>query len=298
MSTRTHHVALVHEGRVRVGPDGLLPRFEEDPGSDDSSDPTSRASTLVGPGVHLAPVVRMPDASGRTSRDSERLHVLVPRGAPAADGAWLAIEELPGPWAAPVSRAVQQHSGGAPALRPAWYAPGWHDSVEAWVDASLAATPRRRTAPVVVHRVWSISAVLRVPTDGGDLWFKACCDHFLAEAAILHRLSQRLPDLLPVLVAVDDERGWLLMEPLVGASDDDRAPDAAAALASAWTAAQVSALDWLDELADAGCPDRTLEPTLAGWRRVVATSPERAMLSDDERAALDDSVDGGGRPRA
>ena len=95
---------------------------------------------------------------------------------------------------------------------------------------------------------------------------------------------------MPVLVAVDDDEGWLLMEPLVGASDDDRAPGAPAALAPVWAAAQLSSLDWLDELTDAGCPDRTLEPTLAAWHRVLATSPEMELLTEEERAALLASV--------
>ena len=285
-TTRTHHVALVNEGAVLVRPDGTLPRFEQDLEPDDGPDPTAYASTLVGPAVHLAPVARIPDAEGRTSRDSDRLHVVALRGEPVEEGEWLAVEELPDPWAATVRSALQQHDGRAPALRPKWYRPGWHGEVESWVDAALAGTDRRRTAPVVVHRVWSISAVLRVPTDRGDLWFKACCDHFRAEAAILHRLSRRLPDLVPVLVAVDDDRGWLLMEPLVGASDDDRAPGAPAALAPVWTAAQLASLDWLDELAGAGCPDRTLDPTLAAWRHVLATSPEMELLTAEEREAL------------
>ena len=289
-TTRTHHVALVHEGRVRLAADGTLPRFEQDLDADDSPEPTAYASTLVGPGAHLAPVVRLPDPTGAVSRASEQLHVLALRGEPTGGEGWHAIERLPEPWAAPVRSAVQQYADRAPARRPEWYLPGWHDRVEAWIDASLAGTDRHRTGPLVVHRVWSISAVLRVPTDRGDLWFKACCDHFRAEAAILHRLARRLPDLVPVLVAVDDDAGWLLMEPLSGV-DDDRAPGAPAVLAPVWAAAQLSSLDWLDELTAAGCPDRTLEPTLAAWHRVVATSPEMELLTAEERTALLASVE-------
>ena len=82
-TTRTHHVALVHEGRVRLDADGALPRFEQDLDADDSPDPTAYASTLVGPGAHLAPVVRMPDPTGAVTRASDRLHVLGLRGEPS-----------------------------------------------------------------------------------------------------------------------------------------------------------------------------------------------------------------------
>ena len=68
-----------------------------------------------------------------------------------------------------------------------------------------------RTGPIRTHRVWGISDVFEVPTDRGVLWFKACCDHFIAEAAIVRRLAQRIGHLVPLLVAGDDRAGWLLM---------------------------------------------------------------------------------------
>ena len=177
----------------------------------------------------------------------------------------------------------------APQQRPDWFRAGWYDRVEAWIDDCLVARGSRRTEPVRTHRVWSISAVLEVPTSDGVLWFKACCDHFRAEAAILHRLSDRLPDLVPIVVAADDAEGWLLMEPLAGASD--RAAGAPEALAPVWAAAQLASLGWLDELRAAGCPDRGLGPTLAAWRSVLAHDPEMALLTDDERAAVLGSAD-------
>ena len=89
---------------------------------------------------------------------------------------------------------------------------------------------------------------------------------------------------MPIVVAADDAEGWLLMEPLAGASD--RAEGAAEALAPVWAAAQLASLAWLDELRAAGCPDRGLGPTLAAWRDVLAHDPEMALLPDDERAAV------------
>ena len=125
--------------------------------------------------------------------------------------------------------------------------------------------------------------MLQVPTDRGTWWFKACCDHFIAEAAIVHRLAHRIPHLVPVLAAADDEAGWMLMEPMRGASDGDRAAGAVDAAAPLWASAQVAALEWLDELRAAGCPERGLEATLKAWYAVLATSPEMALLTEAER---------------
>ena len=283
-SHRTHHVALVRGGSVLVDGDGSLPSFVQDPDADDAPDPTAYATTLVGHGVHLSPVVllRRDDADHRP----DRLHVLALRDGAPAGTVWRPVDELTEPLRSPVRTALEQYDGDAPPRRPDWFRPGWHDRVEAWVDDELAATGRRRTGPLRTHRVWSISAVFEVPTDRGTLWFKACCDHFIAEAAIVHRLAHRIGHLVPVLVAADDDAGWMLMEPLPGASDRDRSAGAVHAAAPLWGEAQVAALDWLDELRAAGCPERGLEATLEAWHDVLATSPEMDLLTDAQRTEL------------
>lgn len=279
-TTRVHHVALVDRGRVLLGADGALPRFVHDRDDEQAPDPTAHAEGLVGGAVaHLAPVLTLPEEGGR-------LHVLSPREDMPDGPAWRAVRALDEPCRSLVAGAFEQYVGQPPALRPEWFRPGWHDRVEAWVDESLQESGRRRTGRLRTHRVWSISAVMRVPTDAGELWFKACCDHFRAEAGILRRLSTRLPDLVPVVVAAHDDAGWLLMEPLAGAADSDRAPGAPDVLATLWTEAQLASLEWLDDLTAAGCPDRTLEPTLAAWREVLAHSPEMDRLTVAERAAV------------
>lgn len=283
-STRTHHVALVRDDTVLVADDGSLPTFVQDLEADDAPDPTAYASTFTGHGVHLAPVVLLPQDDA--DRRPDRLHVLALRGRPAPGGDWRRVADLAEPLRTAVGTALEQYAGEAPPRRPGWFRRDWHDRVEAWVDAQLSTTGRRRTGPLRTHRVWSISAVFEVPTDRGTLWFKACCDHFIAEAAILHRLAQRIGDLVPELVATHDEAGWLLMEPMRGASDSDRADGAVDVVAPRWAQAQIAALDWLDELRAAGCPERGLEATLEAWHDVLATSPELVDLTDDERAEL------------
>lgn len=287
-SQRTHHVALVRGDAVLVADDGSLPSFVQDLHDDDAPEPTAYATGLAGHGVHLAPVVTLPRADSDAVPD--HLHILALRDGAPVHAVWLRVDDLAEPWRSPVRTALDEYAGEAPPRRPDWFRPGWHDRVEAWVDEQLSASRRRRTGPLRTHRVWSISAVLEVPTDRGPLWFKACCDHFIAEAAIVHRLSQRIGHLVPALAGADDAAGWLLMEPLRGASDRDRAPGAVDAAAPAWARAQIAALGWLDELRAAGCPDRGLEVTLAAWHDVLATSPEMALLTDAERQELESAT--------
>ncbi len=54
----------------------------------------------------------------------------------------------------------------------------------AWIDSVLEGSGRRRTHPIEAVKMWSISAVARVRTDAGDLWLKAPCEHFRAEARV------------------------------------------------------------------------------------------------------------------
>lgn len=274
---RTIHVALTDGEQVWLDDDGHLPSFEQDPTAGGPT-ATATASHLLTDAVHLAPVVVLDDAN--------RLHVVGPRGARPGRGRWADLADLPEDLAGHVARSAREHRGTPPSRRPEWYRPGWYDAVEAWVDAVLAGTGRSRTAALLTHRVWSISAVLVVPTDDGPLWFKASCEHFGAEAGIVATLAAHVPDLVLEVVAVERDRGWLLTEPLAGVDDDGAPAETAIALAPAWADAQLASLQWLDELRAAGAPDRGLEPTLSAWREALATNSELDTLTGGERTAL------------
>ena len=111
-------------------------------------------------------------------------------------------------------------------------------------------------------------------------------DHFIAEAAIVRRLADRIGHLVPVL-GRDGRPGRLDAHGAASrASDGDRAAGAVDAAAPLWGQAQVAALDWLDELRAAGPPERGLAATLEAWHAVLASSPEMALLTDAERQEL------------
>ncbi len=276
----TEYVAFVHDGRVLVDEAGTLPSFVPDK----DEDALALALGLVDADVLLAPVTQL--------TDERRVHVVGTRGA-ARSGSFvppaaLADAEL----AEVVVRAVTElDPERTPVLRPDWFRPGWFDRVEAWVDEVLVASGRQRTAPVEVVKAWSISVVARVSTDGGILWFKAPCDHFRAEAAIHSTLFGLFPELVPTLVAVDEQRAWLLMEPMSGADDGDRAEGAGREVAVRWAKAQMEAIVHTEALLAGGCAFRGEAGTMADFRRVLTTSTDLALLTPDELAAVRASLD-------
>ncbi len=277
------HVALLHQGQVLVV-DGRLPRREVDEDVAEHEDHRfTLALDLVGADVYLAPILEV--------EKDRYLDVVGCRALPVPGGSWIDPAELGDPDLAPLLVRTLAELDQHPTLRPEWFSVRWYDEVEAWVDEHLTSTGRRRTGVMRVSRVWSISAVLQVPTDTGDVWFKASCELFRSEAALHEVVARHFPDDVPVLIATDAERGWLLMEAMQGAGESDRAPGADAALAERWGVVQLASLDVLDELVDAGAPVRGADVTVAGFRRAATESPELAMLTPEQRTALDDVMD-------
>ena len=92
-----------------------------------------------------------------------------------------------------------------------WQDPDWLAGAHAWIEFQLGRLGLRRTAGIEQPHVYPWSTVLRVPTDSGNVWFKANDDSLRHEAALVELLSSRRPDCVPAPLATDPGRGWLLM---------------------------------------------------------------------------------------
>jgi len=91
-----------------------------------------------------------------------------------------------------------------------WRDPGFLDDARAWIEEQLARLGLRRDGEIEQPHVYPWSTVLRVPVEGGSVWFKANAPELVHEAALVGHLSARRPDAVPPLLAAD-ERGWMLM---------------------------------------------------------------------------------------
>jgi aminoglycoside phosphotransferase (APT) family kinase protein len=275
-----HLCAVLHDGHVLTDETGQVPGFDSDERD------TSLVDLAVASGdadaVLVAPQLQV------TADPCLLLSVFAP-GAHAEDqGTWTPVSDLDADDRVVEllrdADAVATGRAAPPPRRPDWFRATWYDEVETWVDHQLAGLGRRRTGPVHPTKVWSMSAVLEIPTDRAPVWFKAACAHFHAEPALTRLVAEMVPGRAPTVIATDDDRGWVLTEDIPGA-DEDAVPDGVGPPAARTIATlQLRSLDHLTELAAAGVPERDLAATGRRFDEMLAGSVELAQLTSDEIA--------------
>jgi hypothetical protein len=132
--------------------------------------------------------------------------------------------------------------------------------------------------------------VLRVPTDGGDVWFKANMPTQAFEVAVVETLAARRPDLVPTLLAADLERGWMLqgdggtrLREILEETGDF---DVWEKILPLYAELQIDVAADRDRLLDAGVPDRLLVSLPGQFEEVLTDSEALETLTEDERRRL------------
>jgi Phosphotransferase enzyme family len=92
-----------------------------------------------------------------------------------------------------------------------WTDPAWLAEAHEWIQENAARLGAAPVGTIDQRHIYPWSTVMRVPTQRGDLYFKANADALQFEAALVTLLAARRPDCVPPLLAVDSERGWMLM---------------------------------------------------------------------------------------
>ncbi len=276
---------LLRDGRVLTDERGRLPSYDAE---DDWDDVGVRARTCGDPGaVLIAPQTVIGSDPGLM------LNLFASRADVAVAGRWASLDDLVEDDPATIARlraAVAEADGvlATPERRSAWFRRAWYDEVDAWVDAELAARGRSRTGPSVPRKVWSFSAVLEVPCEPTPVWFKGSARHFHAEPALTRLVAGMLPEHAPPLIAVDEDRAWLLLEEMAGADEEqaDAPPKGLGAAAGRIAATlHLRSLDHLDEIEAVGVPLRGVEETMLEFDEVLAGSVELDQLTAEELAA-------------
>ena len=154
-----------------------------------------------------------------------------------------------------------------------WEDPDWLAGAVAWVDERLAGLGRERSAEPEQPHIRTWATALRVPTAEGPVWFKANTPELRHEVAVVERVSARVPDRVPPLLASDVERGWMLMD---DAGDRLREVAAEERSLARWHDVLTGAADVaralepeVDELVAAGVPDLRLHTLADAYAELV-----------------------------
>jgi hypothetical protein len=172
-----------------------------------------------------------------------------------------------------------------------WTDPVWRAEADEWIHAQLARLGSRAAGPIDQHHVYPWSTVMRVPTGTGDVFFKANIPALRYEAALVEVLAERRPDCIPPLLAVDLERGWMLM---ADAGTSLRELIARERELTRWleilplyAGVQIDLVDEADRLVALGVPDLRLARLPAMYEQLLG---DLAALPTDDRRRLDESL--------
>jgi phosphotransferase family enzyme len=170
---------------------------------------------------------------------------------------------------------------------PPWTDPDWLREAHAWIRDRLDAAGTSITGPIEQPHVRPWATALRVPTVVGDVWFKASVPVLAFEAAVVAVLARTRPDRVPPLLAVDPDRGWMLMgdggvrlRELVEQDGDLRRWLDVLPL---YAELQMDLAGSADELVACGAPDRRLDTLAAQYEQLIG---ELDVLSGSERDRL------------
>ncbi len=150
----------------------------------------------------------------------------------------------------------------------------WLAEARDWIHAQLASLGARAVGEIEQRSVQPWSTVLRVPTDLGDVYFKANGSVQRHEAALVTLLAERRPDCVPPLLACDVERGWMLMgdagTQLCELIGRERQLTRWLEVLPLYAGVQVDLAEWVEAMIELGTPDLRLATLPTHYAQLVA----------------------------
>jgi len=179
-------------------------------------------------------------------------------------------------------------SGIIPERRAPWALPGWHAEAETWVIDQLARLKRGALRNFEPLKTWSISCLVKVITESGDLYFKASRDLplFVNEGVALTHLADLYPGRVPDPVALAPERGWMLLDDFGKAPDADVSLEQQVLLMQDYARLQIDSSKKIPVLLAAGFKDRRLDVLLSQIEPLLTDELALQQLNPDEREKI------------
>lgn len=165
-----------------------------------------------------------------------------------------------------------------------WARADWFEQASAWIQVELARHAIELTGAIEQPHIRPWSTVLRVPTNQGDLYFKATAPVLAHEPALTQALAVWRPDCMLQLLATDLDRGWLLMRD-AGATLRSQIQSVAdlhlwQPILTRYAEVQIEMISRADELLALGTLDRRLATLPAQYECLLADTD--ALLIDQK----------------
>lgn len=91
-----------------------------------------------------------------------------------------------------------------------WTDAAWRESAVRWIHETLTRAGATATGEIEQPHVRPWSTVMKVDTDLGTIWFKACGPGSLHEVRLVEALHRWAGARVPAPLATDPERGWFM----------------------------------------------------------------------------------------
>jgi hypothetical protein len=212
---------------------------------------------------------------------------------PPAGFDWLPFDDVSatsvdaGPFAADIEAWLTElRSGETPPLRPAWARPGWLEATTDWLAGELRRHGRTIRGPVEQLSSWAISSSLAMETDSGRVVLKSVPALFGHEPALTQALARQHPGRVPNVLAIDVDRGHLLMEAFGGAQLGNEEPARWGEGLMAIAEVQQAWIGRREEAAALGVEDRTLGALGRELESIITDQQASPELDPDVRRRL------------
>ena len=250
------------------GPEGwALPCVELDEQRAADAAPINRAARdLLGVEVSVLRCLR-DDPTGSVRQQVHDLDVHALRWALPAHGEWFTPPDLDAvSLARPEQRPVLDHWFRARQARTRspdgrdWVLPGWRDEAIGWAERELTRLGLPKVDEIEQVRVWEFSHVLRLRTAAGEIYLKARPYSGASEPRVTGYLARYFPACMPMVLAIETQRRWLLMRATPGpVLMDVRDPTRWEQTAETCARIQIECIGRAAELTALGCPVRPLD---------------------------------------
>jgi Phosphotransferase enzyme family len=173
-----------------------------------------------------------------------------------------------------------------------WHDPDWQQQAYEWIRLAAERNSIEITGEIEQNHAYAWSTVMRVPTTEGTLFFKATAGETIFESALTKLLAARSPDCMPELVAMDTERGWMLMR---DGGEQLRKSVRLTKDAMLWEKIireyahlQIRLAHHVDELLSLGVPDHRLAVLPLLYEQLL--QDEASILIDQEKGLTSDEL--------